>query len=158
MDSSRRKNPGCLNLQVTILISYLISIISNFLLIIMMYFAGNAPGYVALVFSVIEILLCLLSFKYYLTYTSNTIIRFRSSTRFFILGFVATGVCYVIVFIIFIIKSYLQQHIYFFGFAIIAWFVFHYLQFSLVNSFITNLEGKSGVTILERYFKELGIN
>ena len=158
MDSSRRKNPGCLNLQVTILISYLISIISNFLLIIMMYFAGNAPGYVALVFSVIEILLCLLSFKYYLTYTSNTIIRFRSSTRFFILGFVATGVCYVIVFIIFIIKSYLQQHIYFFGFAIIAWFVFHYLQFSLVNSFITNLEGKSGVTILERDFKELGGN
>ena len=158
MDSSRRKNPGCLNLQVTILISYLISIISNFLLIIMMYFAGNAPGYVALVFSVIEILLCLLSFKYYLTYTSNTIIRFRSSTRFFILGFVATGICYVIVFIIFIAKSYIESHIYFFGFAIIAWFVFHYLQFSLINQFITNLEGKSGVTMLERDFKELGSN
>ena len=126
---SRRKNPGCLNLQVTILISYLISIISNFLLILIMYFAGNVPGYFALGFSVGEILLCLLSFKYYLTYTTNTIIRFRSSTRFFI-----------------------------FGFAIIAWFVFHYLQFQLVNSFITNLEGKSGVTMLERDFKELGSN
>ena len=158
MDSTRRKNPGCLNLQVTILISYLISIISNFLLILIMYFAGNAPGYVALVFSVIEILLCLLSFKYYLTYTTNTIIRFRSSTRFFILGFVATGICYVIVFIIFIAKSYIESHIYFFGFAIIAWFVFHYLQFSLINQFITNLEGKSGVTMLERDFKELGSN
>ena len=158
MDSTRRKNPGCLNLQVTILISYLISIISNFLLILIMYFAGNVPGYFALGFSVGEILLCLLSFKYYLTYTTNTIIRFRSSTRFFILGFVATGICYVIVFIIFIAKSYIESHIYFFGFAIIAWFVFHYIQFSLINQFITNLEGKSGVTMLERDFKELGSN
>ena len=158
MDYSIIRNPGCLNLQVTILISYLISIMSNFLLILIMYFAGNTPGYIALGFSVVEILLCLLSFKYYLTYTSNTIIRFRSSTRFFILGFVATAICYVIVFIIFIAKSYIESHIYFFGFAIIAWFVFHYLQFSLINQFITNLEGKSGVTMLERDFKELGSN
>ena len=158
MDIGKRRNPGCLNLQVSILISYLISIVSNFFLIIIIYSTTIGSKWVGVVFSTILILLCLLSFKYYLTYTSNTIIRFRSSTRFFILGFVATGVCYVIVFIIFIIKSYLQQHIYFFGFAIIAWFVFHYLQFSLVNSFITNLEGKSGVTILERDFKELGSN
>ena len=158
MDSIRRKNPGCLNLSVTILISYLISIISNFLLIIMMYFVGNTAAYIALGFSVVEILLCLLSFKYYLTYTNNTIIRFRSATRFFILGFVVTAACYIIAFIVFVVQSYLQYHIYFFAFAIIAWFVFHYLQFSLINSFITNLEGKSGVTILERDFKELGSN
>ena len=145
MDSIRRKNPGCLNLSVTILISYLISIISNFLLIIMMYFVGNTAGYIALGFSVVEILLCLLSFKYYLTYTNNTIIRFRSATRFFILGFVVTAACYIIAFIVGTG----------FGWCLCSLVG---IQFSLINQFITNLEGKSGVTILERDFKELGSN
>ena len=50
------------------------------------------------------------------------------------------------------------NHIFFFGFSILAWFVFHYLLFSLINSFIRNLEGKSGVSLIERDFKELGNN
>ena len=40
----------------------------------------------------------------------------------------------------------------------LAWLVFHYLHFSLVNNFIKNLEGKSGVSLVERDFKELGSN
>ena len=160
MDISKRRNPGCLNLQVSILISYLISIISNFFLIIIIYGTTIKAKWIGVAFSIVLILLCLLSFKYYLTYTSNTVIRFRSSTRFYILCFVATGICYIVLFILLVTdqSSSFSDYSFFFGFAFIAWFVFHYLLFSLLNSFIKGLEGKSGVSLIDRDFKELGGN
>ena len=121
----------------------------------MMYYAGYGAGYVGLVFSIVFILTCLLSFKYYLTYSSNTLIRFRSSTRFYLLSFVATAICYIVIFIIFLAQNVFAEHVFFFGFAILAWIVFHYLLFSLVNSFIRNLEGKSGVAVVDRDFREI---
>ncbi len=160
MDIGKRRNPGCLNLQVSILISYLISIVSNFFLIIIIYSTTIGSKWVGVVFSTILILLCLLSFKYYLTYTSNTVIRLRSSTKFFILCFCATGICYIVLFILLITDSEKEfsDYTFFFGFAFIAWFVFHYLLFNLLNSFIKGLEGKSGVSLIDRDFKELGGN
>ena len=160
MDISKRRNPGCLNLQVSILISYLISILSNFFLIIIIYGTTITAKWIGVAFSIVLILLCLLSFKYYLTYTSNTVIRFRSSTRFFILSFVVTGICYIVLFILLITdkSESFSDYSFFFGFAFIAWFVFHFLLFSLLNSFIKGLEGKSGVSLIDRDFKELGGN
>ena len=100
--------------------------------------------WVGIGFSIALILLTLFSLKYYLTYTSNTVIRFRSATRFLILLFDDYG--------------RIDDYKFFLGFGMLAWLVFHYLHFSLVNNFIKNLEGKSGVSLVERDFKELGSN
>ena len=79
---------------------------------------------------------------------------------FFILCFCATGICYIVLFILLITDSEKEfsDYTFFFGFAFIAWFVFHYLLFNLLNSFIKGLEGKSGVSLIDRDFKELGGN
>jgi hypothetical protein len=160
MDLGKRRNPGCLNLQLSILISYLVSIISNFFLIMIMYTLKAGFLWVGIGFSIALILLTLFSLKYYLTYTSNTVIRFRSSTRFYILCFLANVICYIVLFIILLFDGYgrIDDFKFFLGFGMLAWLVFHYLHFSLVNNFIKNLEGKSGVSLVERDFKELGSN
>ena len=125
-----------------------------------MYYLKSGVCWVGISFSIVLILLTLLSLKYYLTYTSNTVIRFRSSTRFFILCFAANAICYIIIFIVLLVSDdkKLDDYKFFFGFGMLAWLVFHYLHFSLVNNFIKNLEGKSGVSLVERDFKELGNN
>ena len=156
----KRKNSGCLNLQCSIVLSYIISILSNVLLIIIINQSSVPIKWFGISFSIAVILLSILSFKYFLTYTSNTVVRFRSSTRFYILSFVGAGITYIVIFImLFVNENYgFGNHIFFFGFSILAWFVFHYLLFFLFFSFIRNLEGKSGVSLIERDFKELGNN
>ena len=160
MDLGKRRNPGCLNLQLSILISYLVSIISNFFLIMIMYTLKAGFLWVGIGFSIVLILLTLFSLKYYLTYTSNTVIRFRSSTRFYILCFLANVICYIVLFLILLFdeEGRIDSYKYFLGFSFLAWIFFHFLHFSLVNNFIKGLEGKSGVSLVERDFKELGSN
>ena len=158
MDIGKRRNPGCLNLQLSILISYLVSVISNFLLIVIMYNFKAGFCWVGIGFSIGLILLTLFSLKYYLTYTSNTVIRFRGATRFYILCFIANVICYIVLFFILLFdeERRIDAYKYFLGFSFLAWIFFHFLHFSLVNNFIKGLEGKSGVSLVERDFKELG--
>lgn len=163
MDLKVKQIRGCLNLKLSVIISYAISVISNVLLFIILFLSEKFYKWIGALLHIAVILTCLLSLKNIINFTNKVLIRYKSITRYYTLSLLATGVFYIIVIIYCFASKNDIDLIYFFIFCIIICGVFHYLFITVIYSFLQALGDKPNQTgttanLIDKNLKDLMVN
>jgi len=155
-------NNSCFSLKCSVLISYLISIISNILLTIILFLSEHHYKWFGFMFHSLIIFFSIISLKNVLIFSNKNLIRYRSSTKYYSLFLLITVLYYFSIIMYNFYNDIDIDLIYFFSVCIIVWSVFHYLFVSIINSFIRVLEDRPGQTgsikLIDKNLRDLMIN
>ena len=102
----KEKKHGFINLKTSILISYIISILSNFFLIIILFTTNHLYKWVGLIFHILIIITSILSLKNIITFNNNNLLKYKSYTNYFSLILIKIPYKNFILFFIFIFIFY----------------------------------------------------
>ena len=161
--TTKLKKQGCLSLKLSVIISYIISLISNLLLLIILFLTDHSYKWIGLIIHLLIIICSLSSLKNLITFNNRNLIKYKSYTSYFTLVTIIGGTFYIIIIIYSFVTKVDMDLIYFYTFCIIIWCIFHYLFITIIYSFIRALEdrpGQTGVTsnLIDKNLKELMVN
>lgn len=146
MDNStplnKKKKESCFSLKCSVIISYLISITSNILLVVILFLSEHGYKWPGFMFHGVVFTFTGLSLRSLTTFSKTSLIRYQSWTRYYALSLVVTGLFYIGVLIYNFVTSTDMDLFYFFFFCIVIWCVFHGLFVSIIQSFIKVLEDR----------------
>jgi hypothetical protein len=160
----KEKKHGFINLKTSILISYIISILSNFFLIIILFTTNHLYKWVGLIFHILIIITSILSLKNIITFNNNNLLKYKSYTNYYSLILLITGSFYVIILIYCFVSKVDMDFIYVYFFCILFFGIFHYIFIDIIKSFIKALEdkpsGNKGITtnLIDKNLKALMVN
>ncbi len=161
--ATKTKKSGCLTLKFSVVISYIISLTSNLLLLIILFLTDHLYKWIGLIIHLLIILCSLSSLKNLISFNNRNLLKYKSYTSYFTLVTIVGGTFYIIIIIYSFVSKIDMELIYFYTFCIIIWCIFHYLFITIIYSFIRALEdrpGQTGVTsnLIDKNLKELMVN
>ena len=161
--TTKLKKQGCLSLKLSVIISYIISLISNLLLLIILFLTGHLYKWIGLIIHLLIILCSLSSLKNLISFNNRNLLKYKSYTSYFTLVTIVGGTFYIIIIIYSFVTKVDMDLIYFYTFCIIIWCIFHYLFITIIYSFIRALEDRPGQTgatanLIDKNLKELMVN
>ena len=140
--SQRKKSQGWLTLKCSVILSYLVSIVSNVLLSIILFLSDHSYKWPGFVLHGLVLLCSLLSLRNVLNFNGKNIVKYRAMTKYYSINLIITGIFYIGVIIYSFIYKIDMDLIYYFTFCILVWCIFHGLFISIINSFIRTLEDR----------------
>ena len=157
-----KKNQGCFTLKCSVVISYLISIISNILLTITLFLSEHHYRWFGFMFHSLIVFFSIISLKNLIIFSNKNLLRYRNSTRYYSLFLLITVLYYFSLITYNIYTDTDIDLIYFFSFCIIIWSIFHYLFVTIINSFIKALEDRpaqtGSINLIDKNLRDLMIN
>lgn len=167
MDNSasigKKKKEGCFTLRCSVIISYLISVTSNILLVVILFLSDHGYKWLGFMFHGLVFGFTGLSLRSLTNFSKTSLIKYQSWTRYYSLSLVATGLFYIGILIYNFATSTDMDLFYFFFFCIVIWCVFHGLFVSIIQSFIKMLEdrpnqGKPNMKTVDKNLRDLMLN
>ena len=131
-----RKGEGCLNLKLSIMVSYCVSLISNLFLLLILFYTERGYKWIGIILLLITIATAIISLKLIFSFNNKAIIRYKSMSRYYTLSLLATGIFYIIITIYCFASNQEKDLIFFSTFCIIIWIVFHYFFVIIIYNFI----------------------
>ena len=123
--TTKLKKQGCLSLKLSVIISYIISLISNLLLLIILFLTDHSYKWIGLIIHLLIIICSLSSLKNLITFNNRNLIKYKSYTSYFTLVTSIGGIFYNIIIIYSFVAKVDVELIYFILFVLL------FLYFSL---------------------------
>ena len=131
-----KKGEGCLNLKLSIMVAYCVSLISNIFLLLILFYTNQGYKWFGIIFLLISIATGVISLKLIFSFTNKSIFRYKSMSRYYTLSLLLTGIFYIIITIYCFASNQEKDLIFFSTFCIIIWIVFHYFFVTIIYNFI----------------------
>lgn len=138
----KKKAQGWFTLKCSVILSYLVSITSNILLVIILYLSDHGYKWPGFFLHSLVLLCSILSLRNLINFSGKNTLRFKSMTKYYSINLTLTGIFYFGIIIYMIITKTDMELIYYFTFCIFIWCIFHGLFISVINSFIKGLEDR----------------
>ena len=97
--TTKTKKQGCLTLKFSVIISYLISLTSNLLLLIILFLTGHLYKWIGLIIHLFIIFCSLSSLKNLISFNNRNLLKYKSYTSYFTLVTIVGGTFYIIIII-----------------------------------------------------------
>ena len=138
MESSKKnkRNRNCIPIKYVILISYLMSIISNSILVTIIYLMNLWPKYFGYLIHFLIFLSVLSSLKHLLFPSGKIIKRYIFTTKLFTGSIMCSTVYYIVLFGYMFLNKLDLEVSFFYAFCLLIWSVYHYLFISIIFSYI----------------------
>lgn len=159
-NQQKKKKEGCFTLKCSVIVSYLISLTSNLLLVVILFLTDHGYKWPGLFSHILVFIFTGLSLKALMAFSKSNLIRYQAFTKYFAFSLAATGVFYVAVLIYMLVTKTDMDLIYYLFFCIAIWCVFHGLFISIIHSFIKALEdrpnqGKPNAMSVDKNLRDL---
>ena len=131
-----KKSKGCISMKLAVVISYIVSIISNVILSIIFYLTNHTYKWIGYLIHFFLLFSIFYSLKLLFFPSSKIIKKYITITKFFTLVLMISTVFYFAIFVYMFIKKIDKEVSYFYGFCILIWSLYHYILISIIFSYI----------------------
>ena len=131
-----KKHKGCISMKFAVLISYIVSIISNIILSIIFYLTNHYFKWIGYLIHFLILFSNFISLKHLLYPSGKIIKKYYSTTKFFTLSLMSSTVFYFSLFVYMFLKNIDKEISYFYGFCVLIWSLYHYILISIIFSYI----------------------
>ena len=131
-----KKSKGCISMKLAVIISYLVSIISNIILIAIFHLTDHSYKYVGYIIHFCLLFAILYSLKLLFLPSSKIVKKYITITKFFTMALMSSTIFYFAIFVYMFIKKIDKEISYFYGFCILIWSLYHYILISIIFSYI----------------------
>ncbi len=131
-----KKNKGCISMKFAVIISYMVSIISNIILSIIIYLTNHLYKWFGYIIHFFLLFSVFYSLKLLLLPSSKIIKKYINITKFFTLILMCSTIFYFSIFVYMFIKKVDKEVSYFYGFCVLIWSLYHYILISIIFSYI----------------------
>ena len=131
-----KKSKGCISMKLAVVMSYIVSIISNIILTIIFYLTNHTYKWFGYIIHFSILFSIFYSLKLLFLPSSKIVKKYISITKFFTAVLMCSTIFYFIIFVYMFIQKVDKEVSYFYGFCILIWSLYHYILISIIFSYI----------------------
>ena len=123
-------------MKLAVVISYIVSIISNIILSIIIYLTNHSYKWIGYLIHFLLLFSIFYSLKLLFLPSSKIVKKYITITKFFTLVLMSSTIFYFAIFVYMFVQKVDKEISYFYGFCVLIWSLYHYILISIIFSYI----------------------
>ena len=159
-----KKSRGCISMKFAVIISYMVSIISNIILSVIFHLTNHLYKWIGYIIHSFILFSIFYSLKLLILPSGKIVKKYINITKFLTMALMSSTIFYFSIFIYMFIKKVDKEISYFYGFCVLIWSVYHYILISIIYSYIQaisdrpeEVQGKSAPKV-DKDLEEIMLN